>query len=289
MSGMAPRYLYACAALAAGAWAQSLRVYSEFQRIDPFGAVVAADRAERPREILSPALARSTYATFQVVVTVPAGGQFSLYVAQNPEDAVRVTAYLPTFVKLGNAWIPDGLEPLRLSETRQVLNPVRQVPGQTVTVVWLDLWVAPDAPVRRTRFEVQLFVGEQWIIYPMELRIIAPVVPAPRGPLEPLAPVEAPAARSAAGPLRTYACAATGSGEEGSLTVRALIRRNARQDVALARSLGKAALPAEILGALGVTDRAKWCQAPGGPPQLGAEWYLRVRDYVYRTATKPLP
>ena len=181
MSGMAPRYLYAVAALAAGAWAQSLRVYSEFQRIDPFGAVVAADRAERPREILSPAVARSAYATFQVVVTVPAGSQFSLYVAQNPEDAVRVTAYLPTFVKLGNAWIPDGLEPLRLSEVHQVLNPVRQVPGQTVTVVWLDLWVAPDAPVRRTRFEVQLFVGEQWIIYPMELRIIAPVVPAPRG------------------------------------------------------------------------------------------------------------
>ena len=289
MGGMAPRYLLALAVLAAGASSQPLRVYSEFQRIDPFGAVVAVDRAERPREILSPALARNAYATFQAVITVPSGSQYSLYVTQNPEDAVRVTAYLPTYVKLGQAWIPDKLEPLRLSETLQVLSPVHQVPGQTVTVVWLDLWVAPDAPVRRTRFEVQLFVGEQWIICPMELRIIAPVVPAPRDPLEPLASVEASAARSAAGPLRAYACAAAGSREEGPPTVRGLIRRNARQDMALARSLGRATLPAEILEALEVADRAKWCQAPGGPPELGAEWYLRVRDYLYRTALQPLP
>jgi hypothetical protein len=59
--------------------------------------------------------------------------------------------------------------------------------------------------------------------------------------------------------------------------------------MALARSLGRAALPVEILEALGITGRAKWCQAPGGPPQLGAEWYLRVRDYLYRAAPKPLP
>lgn len=286
---MAPRYLLALAALAAGASAQSLRVYSEFQRIDPFGAVVAVDRAERPREILSPALARNAYATFQAVISVPSGSQYSLYVAQNPEDAVRVTAYLPTFVKRGETWIPDGLEPLTLSEIRQVLNPTRQVPGQTVTVVWLDLWVAGDAPVRRTRFEVQLYAGGQWTVYPMELRIVAPVVPAAQGPLEPLAPVEAPAARAAAGPLRAYVCAAVRGGEEGPLTVRGLIRRNARQDMALARSLGRATLPVEILEALGVTSREKWCQDPGGPPQLGAEWYLRVRDHLYRTAAKPLP
>lgn len=275
--------------LAAGVSAQSLQVYSEFQRIDPFGAVVAVDRAERPREILSPALARNAHATFQAVVTVPGGSPFSLYLAQNPEDAVRVTAYQPAFVKRGETWIPDGLEPLKLSEIRQVLNPVRQVPGQTVVVVWLDLWVAAGAPVRRTRFELQLHAGGQWIVYPMELRIFAPVVPAAQGRLEALAPVEAPAARTAAGPLSAYVCGAVRGGEEGPLTVRGLIRRNARQDMALARSLGRATLPAEILEALGAADREKWCPAPGGPPQLGAEWYLRVRDFLYRTAAQPKP
>ena len=181
------------------------------------------------------------------------------------------------------------MEPLKLSEIRQLLNPVRQVPGQTVVVVWLDLWVAADAPVRRTRFELQLHAGGQWIVYPMELRIVAPVVPAAHGPLEALAPVEAPAARIAAGPLRAYVCGAVRGGEEGPLTVRGLIRRNARQDMALARSLGRATLPDEILEALGAASREKWCQAPSGPPQLGAEWYLRVRDFLYRTAAKPLP
>ena len=51
------------AALAAGAAAQapSLRVYSELQRVDPFGKLVSADAPSRsgvrPREILSPAVA----------------------------------------------------------------------------------------------------------------------------------------------------------------------------------------------------------------------------------------
>jgi len=42
------------AALALG---QDLRVRSEFQRPGPDGEVVAVDKVERPREILSPAVA----------------------------------------------------------------------------------------------------------------------------------------------------------------------------------------------------------------------------------------
>ncbi len=286
---MALRFALALAALAADGWAQTLRMYSEFQRIDPFGAVVAADRAVRPREILSPALARDAHATFQVVIALPAGEPYSLFAVQNPVDAVQVTAYRPIYVQRGTAWIPDELEPLKISATRQILNIARQVPGQTVTVVWLDMWVPANAPVRRTRFEVQLYVGEQWIVYPLELRIVVPAIPLARGPLEPLAPLEAPAAASAAGPLRAYLCQTTGGGEEGPLSIRGLIRRNARQDVALARSLPSATLAGDILAALGGPERAKWCQSPGGASQLGAEWYLRVRDALYRAALQPLP
>ena len=284
---MGLRLLLVFATLLAAGQAQSVKIYSEFQRIDPFGAVVAADRAERPREILSPALARNAYATFQAVVTVPEGQQYGLFIAQNPDDAVRPTAYKPVYVKRGEAWIPDALEPLTISDAGQVAAFAHQVPGQTVTVVWIDMWVAPNATVRRTRFEVQLNVGEQWIIYPMELRIISPMIPASSGALEPLAPLEASAAGTAAAPLRAYACAIEETSEEGPLTIRRLIRRNARQDMALARSLGRPALATEILTALGAADRTKWCEAPSGPPQLGAEWYLRVRDYLYGTAIKP--
>jgi hypothetical protein len=286
---MARRLALALAALVAGGWAQTLRMYSEFQRIDPFGAVLAVDRAEEPREILSPALARNAHATFQVAIALPSTEPYSLFVTQNPEDAVRVAAYRPIYVQRGTAWIPDQLEPLKISATRQIPNIARQIPGQTATVVWLDLWVAPNTPVRRTRLEVQVFAGGQWIVYPLELRIVAPVVPPAQGPLEPLAPVEAPAAANAAGPLRAYLCEVSRRGEEGPLSIRGLIRRNARQDVALARTLGSAALASEILKALGGPERAKWCRSPAGPPPLGAEWYLRVRDTVYRGALQPIP
>ncbi len=290
---MALRFLFLAAAFAGGAWAQ-LQVFSEFQRIDPFCSVVAADKAERPREVLSPALARNGYATFQMVISVPEGREYTLFIAQNPENAVRVAAYRPAWVKRGDAYIPDALDPLKISETGEVLDdPAARIPGQTCRVLWLDLWVPPDAQVRRTRLEVQLNAGSQWVIYPMELRISHLVVPAQQGPLEQLAAPEAPASDTAARVMRSYVCGVSaGTSDEGPLTVRRLIRRNARQDVALARSLeqnaGKAAITGELLDAAGASDRAKWCEAPTGPRHMGAEWYLRVRDFLLRSnAIKP--
>src|SRR5512140_3609844 len=91
--------------------AQTVRLYSEFERIDPFGNVVAAARAEAPREILSPARARNAWTTFQVLVE-PADQPFALFVAQNPERSVEVKLYRPVFQKLGEEWVPDGLEPV---------------------------------------------------------------------------------------------------------------------------------------------------------------------------------
>src|ERR1039458_368408 len=51
--------------------AQSLQIYSEFQRIDPYGRIVPVDRSEYPREILSPELARNAPASFHVAGTLP--------------------------------------------------------------------------------------------------------------------------------------------------------------------------------------------------------------------------
>jgi hypothetical protein len=284
---MALPILFLAAAVAGGLRAQPVRVYSEFQRVDPFCAVAAADKAERPREVLSPALARSAYATFQAVISVPEGRQYSLFVGQNPENAVKVAAYRPVWVKRGDAYIPDGLEPLTIHTTGEVApeDPASRIPGQTCRVVWLDVWVPPDAPVRRTRFEVQLSIGTQWIIYPMELRVSSLVAPAAQGPFEPLPPPEAPASETAARVMRSYICGTQpGNGDGGPLTIRRLVRRNARQDMALAHSLeqngGKAALAAQLLEAVGATDKAKWCEAPAGHREMGAEWYLHVRDFL---------
>ena len=40
---------------ASGLSGQGVDIYSEFQRVDPYGEIVAADRAPQPREILSQA------------------------------------------------------------------------------------------------------------------------------------------------------------------------------------------------------------------------------------------
>src|ERR1700733_6174718 len=63
------------------AWAQPLSVYSEFARINASGEVTAP---ETPREILSPALVRNGFTSFQVVVQAPADRQWWLFVGQNP-------------------------------------------------------------------------------------------------------------------------------------------------------------------------------------------------------------
>src|SRR5690349_16586128 len=112
--------------LVSTAWAQPLRVYSEFAHIDEKGRVTAP---AEPREILSPAIVRNGFTSFQVVVDVPPGTPYQLYVVQNPEKAVQVTLY---------------------RENGERTDPVDQpVTGSGTHVFWMDLWTARDAPVQR--------------------------------------------------------------------------------------------------------------------------------------------
>ncbi|MFB3829808.1 MAG: hypothetical protein ACE15B_23765 [Bryobacteraceae bacterium] len=248
--------------LAAAAPGQSLQVYSEFQRPDPFGNVAAPDRAERSREILSPAVARNAWASFHVAVEAPEGENSFLYVQQNPER-FRVTAYRERFVKTNAGWIPDALERVKLPCLVLLPDRVQPIPGQTTAVFWLDVWVPGDIPAQRVRLEILLKTGSRWIVYPMEVRVLAAVLP----PLPPdSGRVPAVAARADAS-LRGVWCGA----EAGSVqprTVRQMIRRNAQRDALYAKSRG--ALPAGI---------ENWCR---DPKALAPEWYLNVRYDLLR-------
>jgi len=262
--------------------AQSVDIYSEFSRVDPFGAIVPADRGAPPREILSPAVARNAWASFHVVISAPKNTTYLLYVATNPLDACRVAMYKEHFEKTAEGWVPDRLTELtRLPDFGVMPDPDDGVDGQTARAYLLDLWIPPDAPVARFRLEVQLKVG-YWVVRPMEVRVIAPRVPdlreASEGP--PLPPVAAGADAAAlgalrAGDLRTY---------PAPETVRAIIRRNAVEDVALASTLDPAA--AETLRA-----RAAALMLAGGlhPRAAGAEWYLRLRGWIYGQAQRAAP
>ncbi|MBZ5605717.1 MAG: hypothetical protein LAO79_25740 [Acidobacteriia bacterium] len=141
--------------LCVGLSAQSLHVYSEFARIDPSTGRVTAP--ETPREILSPAVVRNGFTSFQIVVEVPQGKTFWLYVGQNPEDAVRVTVYRESGERLEKVDLPAE--------------------GTSTQIFWMDLWTGPDAPVRRIKVEPEVKVESDWVTYPMEVRVVDAVVP----------------------------------------------------------------------------------------------------------------
>jgi len=217
--------------------AQPLRVYSEFAVINTQGEVVAP---ESPREILSPAIVRNGFTSFQIVIKVPKGSPYTLHVGQNPSDAVKVSLYR----KAG-----DRLEPIDLpyqSDSTQVL--------------WMDLWTDRDAPVRRVKVEPQLFIEGDWVIYPMEARVVAVTVPDDASvPPGASAPWEA---------MRNFLCGGKPAGGPAADSA-SLHLRNVRQDLTLAALAPKEELR-KLFGA---------CTAP---PPSDPEWYLRVRDYLWR-------
>jgi hypothetical protein len=207
--------------------AQSLRVYSELARIDSSGEVTAP---ANPREILSPAIVRNGFTSFQIVVQVKSGTPYWLYVGENPDNAVKVSMYRE-----------DGgnLEPLS--------SPYH---GDTTQVFWLDLFADRNAAVRRIKIEPELDVNDDWVVYPMEVRVVDTRVP------------ETSSAESMAGFLCGRSEAPAGD------AMAKLHLRNEQQDVALARPAPKP----ELLARFGA------CTAARDDP----ESYLRLRDYLFR-------
>jgi hypothetical protein len=279
-AGMSARALALLLAGAGAVYAQSLRFYSEFQRIGLDGKVVSADRQERSREILSPAVARNAFASFHVVLTGPPGTPYSLHFSQNPDHAVRPAFYREIHDSDG---MPDRLEKIDLPLEGKIDENGRAL------VLWMDLWVEAAAPVRRIRVEAQAWMLERWIIAPMEVRIMPAIAADPVDTAAMLATATSPADTFAFGPLREYLCEAREAPGKADPSIRQLIQRNARQDATLARAAerthGRADVLARLAGAMGVPSASNWCEEnpPSRPPgQNGPEWVLRLRDLLVR-------
>jgi hypothetical protein len=258
--------------------AQRLLLVSEFQRVMPNGAVYEPDRVEKPREIISPAVARNAYASFRVVVEAPRGASYTMYVGQNPDDSVEVRMYREIYAKVGEQLVPDALEAVKLPVVATVPE------GQAVQTYWLDVFVPAKIPASRLRVEVQLNVNDIWYIAPMEVRVRAPKLPGPIRAVGALPPLSARADAAALLPLKLYACGGPAPQvDETPPTARQMIRRNAMQDMALGQEREveetKPAVAAMMVQATGFPTVAAFCSAETLPPR-GAEWWLRLRDYV---------
>jgi hypothetical protein len=277
-------------AVAVLAPAQSIEVYSEFRRIGPTGEIVAPDQGGTPREILSPAIARNTHAGFFVVVKVPAGADFHLHIGQNPENALDAKLYKAQFRKMPAGWLADRLTPVTAPFTGR-LPETGGPPGQTAVVFWMDVWVEPTAEVRRIKLEPQLNVGDHWIVYPMEVRIMPLVAPEAEVPVRmPPWDIAQRADTIALAQLRQYVCGSGADAPAGKQvsepTVHTLLSREAAEDLALIRKLERTATRPGLIGNIlrlgGAEDSKSWCAAP--LPE-SRDWYLRVRDMLLRGGT----
>lgn len=274
-----------CFVLLAGpVQAQSLRVVSEFQRVDPFDEVVRVDRTPRAREILSPAVARNAFASFHIVATAPEREPFFIYVQTNPPEIFQISLYKELYVKTEAGWIPDPLEPVKTPAFDTLPYVPLPIAGQNAVSYWMDVWVPAETAVQRVRLEVLMKIGREWIVYPMEVRVMPAVAPAIQDRQVALPPVTARADAAVYGPFRNFLCHTRESGREERLSVRRLIHRNAVQDLALARVLGghEGDLRAELLRRAGGLDQQQWCYWPMVADPLETEWFLRVRDAIYR-------
>lgn len=270
--------------------AQSLRVLSEFQRVDPFGQVVAADRTANPREIISPAVARNAFTSFHIAVGVPEREPFFVFVQTNPPNVFQISLYDELYVKAGPNWIPDALQPVKLPAFGILPYLPLPIPGQNTLSYWMDIWVPAETKVQRVRLEVLVKVGRGWLMYPMEVRVTPAVVPVIA---ERHVALPGPGERSDAsvyGPFRNFVCNRGEKGGDKRLSMRSLIHRNALQDMALARALGGRQHPefrAKLLERAGIADRGAWCKSAFQTVQQGAEWFPRLRDWIYRQAGPP--
>lgn len=269
-------------AAAAVVHAQEIHLYSEFQRYNPFGQTVAPDHEPSPREILSPAMSRNGHLSLHVVITGPAGSNYLLYTGTNPPNILRVKVYREFFSPCGNDVCPDWVVP----QSTPSFGAIPEVPHdrvhpamdkQTTRCYLLDIWAPPDTPPRRVRVEALLKTGI-WQVAPLEVRIMAPIVPdADRAGIykEDLAPVELPSNVTAQIQLLRYLGGLPAEFPPGLLRVRDFIQRNAAEDMLVARSL-------QAPGARPFPELNLMAWSPFAAPDTGAEWYLRVRDFLYR-------
>ena len=252
---------------------QEIYVRSEFQRPAPNGEVLATDRMDRKgREILSPPVLRNAYTSFHVTLEAPPGTPVSVYIGLNPEDAMKVTLYL---------------EKQQLEEVKLPFS--AKIPEEGALNFLLDLWVAPGAKVQRVKVEPQMWIPDRWIVYPMEVRVLDAVVPKHDYSMLKSPEAGARVDRAVYPRLQGLVCGApvpTISGKGTVPTVLSLLDRNVAQDMALADKIPKTQVIAGVLAATGIASKEEWCKRAesGALEALPTEWYLRVRDFLYRVA-----
>jgi hypothetical protein len=171
------RYILPCALAITTAAAADLKLLPEHVRSDPFGAVVARDRAGavEPARSLTLEAPRAAYVSCRILVAKPEGGPYRLDV-KSPlaVDLFREWYHLLPARKL---YSPDALVPVRLPLESQMPQPDNRVAKQSVQSYWLDIWVPASARPGRYIVAVTLDSAGVTSRADVEVRVFDAVVP----------------------------------------------------------------------------------------------------------------
>jgi hypothetical protein len=162
--------------LAGTCQAQQLRALQECFRPDPFGGIVESDRqgSEWLKQVNLKA-ARGSYASFHLAVSSKATAGYKLSVRfPLAADVYREWFHFNTPDK---KYYPDALIPVTLPFEFQIPDSGNNVPGQTATAFWIDLWIPANAEPKTYRGEVIVSSASGRETLPVELSVIPAVVP----------------------------------------------------------------------------------------------------------------
>ncbi|MBA3974614.1 MAG: hypothetical protein C0504_10405 [Candidatus Solibacter sp.] len=160
------------------ALAADLSVLPAHIRGDPFGRIVAADRAAAvpPAKQITLVSARGAYASCRIVVTSGEPSAYSLTAAGGlPAELFREWFHFLPKTKL---YYPDALVPIPLPHKSQLPDPGNRIPGQTAQSYWLDIWIAESAKPGVQTLTVSLDSGGARSSVPIRVEILDAVVPA---------------------------------------------------------------------------------------------------------------
>lgn len=158
--------------------AAQLDLLSEFQRVDPAGTVLEADRAPANAGPLTLRGARAGYVSFRLVVKLARPGSYSLDLRWNDPgletDLFREWFHLTEPEK---RYYPDALAPVRMPYRSELPEPDNRIARQSAQSFWVDIWIPASARPGRYRGVARLEADGGAITRPLDLTVLAAVVP----------------------------------------------------------------------------------------------------------------
>ena len=154
----------------------------EHLRPDPFGGIVAADRltGAAPARRIELDGTRAAYASFQLVASVPEGGEYRLELTGFPaESGLQIELYREWFhfLPATKQYYPDALIPVKPPYAARIPDADNRVAGQTAQGFWVDIWIPANARPGSYEATATLKASGRSVSLPVTLKVIPATVP----------------------------------------------------------------------------------------------------------------